>query len=150
MSHINHTLRITADTSRPRAIKMIHTTLSEHPGVVLIDLVDVSFPLHRDFFLVLMRRFSRDRYILRVKHEKAALLARNFGIQAEVAGIQAEFERKYSSSNLATHNMTMLEYLWYEIKRGVLYLKFLLFERKKKEPKLLHFKKTNSNVILIV
>lgn len=83
----------------------------------MIDLVDASFPLHRDFFLVLMRRFSRDRYILRLKEEKSAVLARSFGMQVEIAGIQAEFERKYSSSNLATHNMTMLEYLWYEIKR---------------------------------
>lgn len=151
MAHAQHTLRIDSETSRTGAIKLIKNALDTHPGVVYVDLSDVHFPLHRDFFLVLSRRFPRDRYILRLKQEKTVELARGLGIQAELIGIQAEFERAHAGSvNLATHNMTMLEYLWYEIKRGWLYLRFVLFERKRKEKKLPQYKQKNSNFILIV
>lgn len=46
--------------------------------------------------------------------------------------------------------MSMLEYLWYEIRRGVMYIWFILFGRKKKEKKLPHFKKNNGQMILIM
>jgi len=150
MNNTLHTIRIPENTSRTAAIKMIRETLDAQPGVVMVDLLDVNFPLHRDFFLVLSRKFPSDRYILRVKNEKIATVAKSLGIQTELAGIQAEFERKYSQTNMATHNMSMLEYLRYEIRRGWMYLKFVLFERKKKKNKVLYYKKTNSNVILIV
>ena len=150
MNNSLHTIRIAENLSRTATIKLIRETLESHPGVVVVDLLDVGFPLHRDFFLVLTRKFPSDRYILRVKNEKIATVAKGLGIQTEIAGIQTEFERTYTGVNLATHNMSMLEYLRYEIRRGWMYLKFVLFERKKKENKILYYKKTNSNVILIV
>lgn len=80
-----HTLHIDAKMSRTVALKNIKQALADNPGVITVDMLDVSFPLHRDFFLVLSRKFPKDRYILRLKHEKVVLLAQSLGIQAEVA-----------------------------------------------------------------
>lgn len=146
----NTTLRIRSDVSRIAAIKEINDALDTHTEVVKIDLLDASFPISRDFLLVLSKRFASDRYILRVSDKKIMLSAQSLGIQAEVAGIRAEFERKYASDNLTTHNMSMLEYLWYEIRRAVMYVWFVLFTRKKKTKKLPHFKKHNGQIILII
>lgn len=142
-------LHIPENASRTTTIKMIKDFLSSQSGVVYVDLIDASFPLHRDFFLVLSKKFPKDRYILRVKHEKIATLAHSLGIQAEVVGLNAEFERTYSWTNLATHNMTMWEYFVYEVRRAWLWLKFVLFERQKKE-KILYYKKRTYHVFLIV
>lgn len=89
-------LHIPENASRTTTIKMIKDFLSSQSGVVYVDLIDASFPLHRDFFLVLSKKFPKDRYILRVKYEKIATLAHSLGIQAEVVGLNAEFERTYS------------------------------------------------------
>ncbi len=145
-----HTITISAEMSRTAAIKFIKNSLAENPGVIVIDLLEAEFPLHRDFFLVLSRKFPRDRFILRVKSEKIVELTRSLGLQAEVAGIRAEFERAYTGQNIATHNMSMMEYFLYEVRRGWLWLKFVIFERKKDEPKLLHYKKNNFQMALIV
>ena len=145
-----HTITISAEMSRTAAIKFIKNSLAENPGVIVVDLLEAGFPLHRDFFLVLSRKFPRDRFILRVKSEKIVELTRSLGLQAEVAGIRAEFERAYTGQNIATHNMSMMEYFLYEVRRGWLWLKFVIFERKKDEPKLLHYKKTNFQMVLIV
>ncbi len=154
MSKKNHknntTLRISADASRITAIKQINDMLNTHTQVIKIDLLDASFPISRDFLLVLSKRFASDRYILRVADKKTMLSAQSLGIQAEVAWLRAEFERKYTSGNLATHNMSMLEYLWYEIRRGAMYIWFILFIRKTKTKKLPHFKKHNGQIILII
>ena len=145
-----HTITISAEMSRTAAIKFIKNSLAENPGVIVVDLLEAGFPLHRDFFLVLSRKFPRDRFILRVKSEKIVGLTRSLGLQAEVAGIRAEFERAYTGQNIATHNMSMVEYFLYEVRRGWLWLKFVIFERKKDEPKLLHYKKNNFQMALIV
>lgn len=147
----SHILHIPEWISRTAAIKKIKEELSHTSSVVIIDLVDVTFPLHRDFFLVLSKKFPKDSYILRLKQEKTALLARSLWIQAEVIGLNAEFERKYAKSgNFATHNMSMFEYFLYELRRWVSWVKFSLFERKKQEQKLPYYKKRNSQMILII
>ena len=112
--------------------------------------MDVTFPLHRDFFLVLSRKFPSDQYVLRLKNEKSAELAKSLGIQIESSGFQAEFEKQYKNSNVTTHNMSMGEYFLYELKRGALYLKYVFVEKKKAEKKLPKFKKRNSNFFLVV
>ncbi|MBS9783933.1 hypothetical protein KGV55_01135 [Candidatus Gracilibacteria bacterium] len=145
----NLTLRIHSDVSRITAIKQINDALDTYIDVIRIDLLDASFPISRDFLLVLSKRFSSDRYILRVADKKTKLSARSLGIQAEVAGLRAEFDRQYSSGNLATHNMGMFEYFWYELRRGIMYIWFILFGRKKKEKKLPHYKKYNGQIFLI-
>lgn len=93
----NLTLRIHSDTSRITAIKQINDALDTYVDVIRIDLLDASFPISRDFLLVLSKRFSSDRYILRVADKKTKLAAQSLGIQAEIAGLRAEFDRQYSS-----------------------------------------------------
>lgn len=46
--------------------------------------------------------------------------------------------------------MSMMEYFLYEVRRGWLWLKFFLFERHKKDPRLPHYKKHNFQMMLIV
>lgn len=96
MNNNSRIIHISDEMSRTSAIKLIKTSLQENPGIMIVDLVDASFPLHRDFFLVLSRKFPKDRYVLRLKNEKLKELASSLGIQAEIVGLQAEFERSYS------------------------------------------------------
>lgn len=145
-----HTLLITDDMTQMKALKYIVKEYKNRPGFLQIDVSEANFPLTRDFFLVLSQRLPRDVYKLIVGDEDAKVMAKSLGIQAEIAGIQAEFERKYASKNLATHNMSMLEYLIYEIKRGGAYIRFVLFERTQAKKKIIHMKKNSSHFVLIV
>lgn len=145
-----HTITISEEISRTAAIKLIKSAIADQSAVVMVDLLDASFPLHRDFFLVLSKKFPKDRFILRVKTEKIAELARSLGIQAEIAWLQAEFERMHTGENLAKQNMSMFEYFLYEIRRGWLWLKFVIFERKNPDAKLPQYKKNNMQMFLII
>lgn len=145
-----HTLLITDDMSQMAALKHITKTYKENPGLLSIDLTEASFPLTRDFFLVLSRRLPRDVYKIVILDEDTELIAKSLGIQTEIAGMHAEFERNYSAKNLATHNMSMLEYLWYEVKRGASYVWFILFERTNAKKKIIHMKKSSPHFALII
>ena len=57
----------------------------------------------------------------------AATIAKSLGMQVEMMGAQAEFDRQYGDKDLTTHNMSMFEYFRYEIKRGIQYLWFVFF-----------------------
>ena len=65
-------------------------------------------------------------------------------------GMQAEFDRQYGNKNIATHNMSMFEYLIYEIKRGIQYVLFFIFEKTKNNKRIVHMKKNSSHFALIV
>lgn len=67
------------------ALKAITREYRENPGFLLIDLSDVSFPLSRDFFLVLSRRLPSDIYRLILSDTSALVIATSLGIQTEMA-----------------------------------------------------------------
>jgi hypothetical protein len=132
------------------ALKEIAREYRENHGFMVIDLVAASFPLTRDFFLVLTRRLPNDIYCLILSDPSSAIIAGTLGIQTEIAGTQAEFNRQYGNKNIVTHNMSMLEYLRYEIKRGFQYIWFVLFEKTKVKKKIIHIKKNGSHFALII
>ncbi len=113
----NNTLHITRDMSQMTALKEIAREYRSNPGFLTIDLSEASFLLSRDFFLVLTRRLPSDIYRLILADAPSALIAGSLGIQTEMAGVHAEFDRQYGAQDIATHNMSMLEYLWYELRR---------------------------------
>ena len=143
------TLYITSDMSQMTALKEISREYRSNPGFLQIDLSEASFSLSRDFFLVLTRRLPSDIYRLILSDAPSALIASSLGIQTEMAGVHAEFDRQYGAQDIATHNMSMLEYLWYELKRWVQYLYFLAFEKTNAKQKIIHMKKNGSHFILI-
>jgi hypothetical protein len=143
-------LHITADMSQMTALREIKKRYQENLWLMRIDLTAASFPLSRDFFLVLSRRFPSDVYELILSDTHALGIAHGLGIQAELVGVQAEFDRQYGSGSIATHNMTMLEYLRYEIRRGWSYLWFICFEKTNAKKKIIHMKKNSSHFALIV
>lgn len=110
-------LYITRDMSQMMAIKEITREYKSNHDFMIIDLSEASFPITRDFFLVLSRRLPNDIYKVILADTASAKIASALGIQVEVIGMQAEFDRQYGEKNIATHNMSMLEYLRYEIKR---------------------------------
>lgn len=132
------------------ALKEIAREYKENHGFMIIDLVAASFPLTRDFFLVLTRRLPNDIYCLILSDTSASTIAGSLGIQTEIAGTQAEFNRQYGNKNITTHNMSMFEYLRYEIKRGMQYIWFIMFEKTKVNKKIIHLKKNGSHFALIV
>ena len=111
------TLHITREMSQMMALKEITQEYKTGHGFIVIDLSGASFSISRDFFLVLSRRLPSDTYSIIVADSTLATMAKSIGIQVEVIGMQAEFDRQYGEKSITTHNMSMLEYLWYEVKR---------------------------------
>lgn len=136
--------------SQMATLKYISKEYKDNPWFLLIDLSEASFPLTRDFFLVLSRRLPSDVYKVILSDTDAQVIAKSLGIQAEIAGAHAEFDRKYAEKHIATHNMSMFEYFIYEIKRGIQYIWFLLFERTEAKKKVIHLKKNSSHFVLII
>lgn len=144
-----NTLHITSDMSQMTALKEISREYRANPDFLTIDLSLATFALSRDFFLVLARRLPSDVYKVILANASSALVASSLGIQTEIAGVQAEFDRQYGAKDIATHNMSMLEYLWYEIRRWVQYLYFIAFEKTDAKQKIIHMKKNGSHFALI-
>ncbi len=143
-------LYITRDMSQMMAIKEITREYKSNHDFMIIDLSEASFPITRDFFLVLSRRLPNDIYKVILADTASAKIASALGIQVEVIGMQAEFDRQYGEKNIATHNMSMLEYLRYEIKRWLQYLWFIIFEKTKTNKRIIHIKKSSSHFALII
>lgn len=132
------------------ALKEITREYKDNHGFMVIDLSAASFSLSRDFFLVLSRRLPNDIYCLVLADSASATIASSLGIQVELVWMQAEFDRQYGNKNIATHNMSMLEYLLYEIKRWMQYVWFFVFEKTKNNKRIIHMKKSGSHFALIV
>lgn len=66
------------------ALKAITREYRENPGFLLIDLSSASFPLSRDFFLVLSRRLPSDIYRLILSDNSSLVIASSLGIQTEM------------------------------------------------------------------
>ena len=131
------------------SIKLIQSGIKEKPLPLTVDMSEVSFPLTRDVFFVLAKRFKVDQFKLILRHEHQVEMARSASINAIVSGISAEFDREFWANNLLKHNFTMWEYFVYELKRGVSYMKFLFIRKKEKIP-LYKMKKASPNMFLIV
>lgn len=147
-----HILKIPKQTLQISVLALIKEEKKKHTGILYVDMSDASFPLSRDFFFVLSKRFHSDEIMLIVSEESELSMARSIGLQAELKGTFAEFEREYEKKNLLAHNMTMLQYFVYELKRGFSYLSFLVFEKffKKKKERMLHFRESSPNMALMV
>lgn len=127
-------LILPADVSLIQALKLIDGKKKETTGSLVVDFSDASFPLTRDVFLVLKKRFRTDEFSLLLRHDYEVEMARSIGIGASVAGIRAEFEREFSKNNLTKHNFTAWQYFLYEIKRGYGYIKFFFTRKRVKTP----------------
>ncbi len=147
-----HILKIPKQTLQISVLALIKEEKKKHTGILYVDMSDASFPLSRDFFFVLSKRFHSDEIMLIVSEESELSMARSIGLQAELKGTFAEFEREYEKKNLLAHNMTMFQYFVYELKRGFSYLSFLVFEKffKKKKERMLHFRESSPNMALMV
>lgn len=135
-------INITDEMSQMTALKVIAREYKNNHQFLVIDLSVANFPLSRDFFLVLTRRLPNDTYSIIISDSSSAVIAKSLGIQIEMAGTQAEFNRQYGDKNLTTHNMSMFEYFRYEIKRGMQYIWFILFEKTKANKRIIHIKKS--------
>lgn len=98
-------------------MKMIDVAIREKTLPLTIDLSEVSFPLTRDVFFVLAKRFRTDQFKLILRHEHQVEMAHSASISAILSGISAQFDREYEHTNILKHNFTMWEYFLYELKR---------------------------------
>lgn len=117
MNNNKNILKISKEVQQMSVLGQIKSEKKKHSGVLYVDLTDISFPISRDFLFVLSRRFHRDEIVLVVSDATELAMAQSIGIQAELKGTFAEFEREYEKKNLLAHNMTMWQYFLYETKR---------------------------------
>lgn len=152
MSNNKHILKIKKNIPQIAVLTLIKEEKKTQSGILYIDLTETGFPLTRDFFFVLSRRFHSDEIILIVSENSELQMAKSIWIQVELKWTFAEYEREYEKKNLLAHNMTMRQYLFYEIKRWAGYLYFLFFKKffQKKKERLIHFHESSSNTILMV
>ena len=130
-------------------MKSIEEAIKTQSLPLTIDMSQVTFPLTRDVFFVLAKRFRPDQFKLLLKYDHQVEMARSAWLTALLSGLSAEFDREFENTNLLKHNFTMWEYFLYEVKRGWLYIKFLCTRKKEKLP-LYRIKKATPNMILIV
>ncbi len=130
-------------------MKMIDVAIREKTLPLTIDMSEVSFPLTRDVFFVLAKRFRTDQFKLILRHEHQVEMAHSASISAILSGISAQFDREYEHTNILKHNFTMWEYFLYELKRWGHYIQFL-FTRKKEKIPLYKVKNISPNFFLIV
>lgn len=152
MNNNKNILKVPKTALQVSVLSLIKQEQKKSPGMLYIDLSETSFPLSRDFFFVLSKRFHADEIMLIVSEESELKMAKSIGLQAELKGTFAEFEREYEKKNLLAHNMTMRQYFFYEVKRGASYLYFLLFQKffAKKKERILHFRESSPNMVLMV
>lgn len=77
-------LIIPKDLNQIEAVRRIKSEKENNPGLLVVDLSNVSFPLSRDLFFVLAKRFHKDDIKLIVRDEQERLLARSFDLYAEL------------------------------------------------------------------
>ena len=130
-------------------MKMIDEAITERTLPLTIDMSEVSFPLTRDVFFVLAKRFRTDQFKLILRHEHQVEMAHSASIWAILSGISAQFDREYEHKNILKHNFTMWEYFLYELKRWGHYIQFL-FTRKKEKIPLYKVKNISPNFFLII
>jgi hypothetical protein len=152
MNNNKNILKIPKEAQQMSVLARIKAEQKKQSGVLYVDLTEISFSLSRDFFFVLSRRFRRDEVVIIVSDPTELAMAQSIGIQGELKGAFAEFDREYDKKNLLAHNMTMWQYFVYELQRGISYIKFLLLEKflRKKKEKMLHFRQSSPNMILII
>lgn len=145
----SHKIIIDKSKSLFEAMKIIEHIIKEKTPPITIDLSEVSFPLTRDVFFVIARRFKKDHIKLILRHDYQVEMAHSAWIDAIVSWLVAEFDREFEKKNLLKHNFTMWEYFLYELKRWWMYIGFL-FTRKKEKIPLYKLKKVAPNMFLIV
>ncbi len=132
-----------------QALRAMSERIHAGPTPILIDMGEASFPLTRDVFLVMKKRFRIDEFSLLLSHDYEVEMARSIGIGATLSWVRAEFDREFSKKNIVKHNMSMWEYFIYELKRWWEYLMFLSTRKRPKVP--LHkIKRHSPNTFLIV
>ncbi len=137
------------DTNLISSMRLIEEGIKTSSWPLTIDMSEASFPLTRDVFLVMKKRFRIDEFNLILRHEYEVDMARSVSIGATLAWVRAEFDREFSKKNILKHNFTMWEYFRYEINRGREYIRFL-FTRKRNTTPLYKIKKGSPNMFLIV
>jgi hypothetical protein len=78
-------LIIPSDITLLPALKRIEEEIVNTLTPLTVDMSDVSFPLTRDVFLVMKKRFRTDQFHLLLRHEYEVDMARSLGIGAEVS-----------------------------------------------------------------
>lgn len=78
-------LIIPSDITLLPALKRIEEEVANTLTPLTVDMSDVSFPLTRDVFLVMKKRFRTDQFHLLLRHEYEVDMARSLGIGAEVS-----------------------------------------------------------------
>jgi hypothetical protein len=73
-------LIIPSDITLLPALKRIEEEVTNTLTPLTVDMSDVSFPLTRDVFLVMKKRFRTDQFHLLLSHEYEVDMARSLGI----------------------------------------------------------------------
>lgn len=131
---MNKKLLLAPDRTLFEALKEIESEL-ENSGHLIVDMTQVRFPLTRDVFFVLSKRFRGKMIEFLLPHEYEVQMAHSVHLTARVSTMHADFDREFTKKNLLKHNYTMREYFLYELRRGYEYIRFLIQRKKPKSPK---------------
>lgn len=68
-----------------QALRAMSERIHAGPTPILIDMGEASFPLTRDVFLVMKKRFRIDEFSLLLSHDYEVEMARSIGIGATLS-----------------------------------------------------------------
>lgn len=78
-------LILRTDMSLIQALRAMSERITTGPTPVIIDMGEVGFPLTRDVFLVMKKRFRIDEFSLLLSHDYEVDMARSIGIGATLS-----------------------------------------------------------------
>ena len=81
MNNNKNILKIPKTALQTSVLSLIKSEQKKHTGILYIDLTEVSFPLSRDFFFVLSKRFHADEIMIIVSEASELAMAKSIGIQ---------------------------------------------------------------------
>lgn len=84
MNSNKNILKIPRSALQISVLSRIKEERKKHSGILYVDISETSFPLSRDFFFVLSKRFHSDEIVLIVAEESEVTMAKSIGIQAEL------------------------------------------------------------------
>lgn len=146
-----HTIKIPANLSQVAALNLIASEYKTHHGMLSIDFSLAGFRITRDFLFVLIKRFHSDSLVLLFAHDYEVTMAQSIGLQAELCDEgDDEFKKQFEQRDILAHNLSMLEYLLYEIRRWWAYILFFFSKKGIKKERIIHIHKSSPNLFLMI
>jgi len=123
-----HTIIVPSQNGLFRSLQYISEQMAQRSknDRIILDLSEVSFELSAEFFTVLRKRYSQYHITCVIDRSLSPKAFEGFGFPIDRQRIRTEFDKEFAKKHILRHNFTIFEYFWYEMRRGIEFLRYAL------------------------